>query len=170
VVKQDKKFPYGSTNAAIREYFLFILYSLFFILLENQILGICFLQKKFPRSAVLKQAYRNPALARTVPSPAVRAPSILIAAAARNAPVGCEGRSASSRRKSGLHFTLCGFLRSSLSRTPQGRFVLDRLTLIILRRIKYRRIRRRRYRRFCQIRRRLRLFREHPRRFRQQRT
>ena len=128
------------------------------------------LRKKIPRSAVLKQAYRNPALARTVPSPTVRAPSILIAAAARNAPVGCEGRSASSRRKSGLLFTLCGFLRSSLSRTPQGRFCMDGLTRVILRRIKYRRIRHRRYRRFCRIRRRLRLFREHPRRFRQQRT
>ena len=46
---------------------------------------------KRPRSAVLKQAYRNPALARTVPSPMVCAPSILFTTAARNASAVMEG-------------------------------------------------------------------------------
>ena len=48
-------------------------------------------QIKAPQSAVSKQAYRNPALARTVPSPAVRAPSILIVAVAQMRLTATEG-------------------------------------------------------------------------------
>lgn len=125
--------------------------------------------------------------ARTVLSRLVCAPSVLFAAAARNASHGSGGRSAAPQSESELLFTLRGFLHSSLFRSQQEGVLavvnqqgdgeissllslsavralsLSESSLTLSRRV-CRKIRRRRYRRFYQIHRRPRLSRESLRR------
>ena len=67
----------------------------------------------------MKRAYRNPALARTVPSPTVRAPSVRDKAAARNASRGDVGRSAYLAPEDRAPFySLWVFMLISISNTP----------------------------------------------------
>ena len=138
-------------------------------------------KKTVPQCRIMKRTLRNPALARTAPSPTDCAPSILHAAAARNASHGCGGRSANPAPEVGLLFTLCGFLRSPLSRTPQdgrrtapfpgsGRGSGRGFHTVSPRRRRCRRIRRRTCPRCGRIRRRRRWSRGSPRRFRPPRT
>ena len=131
-------------------------------------------QIKAPQSAVSKQAYRNPALARTVPSPAVRAPSILFVAVAQMRLTATEGGLQTSRRKSGLLFTLCGFYAhfyfAHLRELAFDDCLNEYNCKISLRHREYPRIRRQRYPLFRQIHRHPRWFRECPHRFRQRST
>ena len=76
--------------------------------------------KKPPTEPFQNKRIRNPATARTVPSRMVCAPSFLSLRRRGMRLTASGGRSASPHPESRLHFTLCGFLRSFLSRTSVG--------------------------------------------------
>ena len=76
--------------------------------------------KKPPTEPFQNKRIRNPATARTVPSRMVCAPSFLSLRRRGMRLAASGGRSASPHPESRLHFTLCGFLRSFLSRTSVG--------------------------------------------------
>ncbi len=76
--------------------------------------------KKPPTEPFQNKRIRNPATARTVPSRMVCAPSFLSLRRRGMRLTASGGRSASPHPESRLLFTLCGFLRSFLSRTSVG--------------------------------------------------
>ena len=76
--------------------------------------------KKPPTEPFQNKRIRNPATARTVPSRMVCAPSFLSLRRRGMRLAASGGRSASPHPESRLLFTLCGFLRSFLSRTSVG--------------------------------------------------
>ena len=76
--------------------------------------------KKPPTEPFQNKRIRNPAAARTVPSRMVCAPSFLSLRRRGMRLAASGGRSASPHPESRLLFTLCGFLRSFLSRTSVG--------------------------------------------------
>ena len=76
--------------------------------------------KKPPTEPFQNKRIRNPAAARTVPSRMVCAPSFLSLRRRGMRLTASGGRSASPHPESRLLFTLCGFLRSFLSRTSVG--------------------------------------------------
>ena len=76
--------------------------------------------KKPPTEPFQNKRIRNPATARTVPSRMVCAPSFLSLQRRGMCLTASGGRSASPHPESRLLFTLCGFLRSFLSRTSVG--------------------------------------------------
>ena len=94
-------------------YFLFLTS---YFLPENYFLS----KKSLPAEPFQNKRIRNPAAARTVPSRMVCATSVLSWRRRGMRLTAMEGGLHTPHPKPGLLFTLCGFLRSSLSRFPQA--------------------------------------------------